>query len=167
MTGAAAVRKSSFAPVADGNARVLILGSLPGEVSLARAQYYGHPRNQFWRLMSEVLRRPLPGAYEARLAALQAGGVALWDVVASAERVGSLDTNIKAPEANPLAEFVATLPRLKAVGFNGGKSLAIGRPALAGSGVALVPLPSSSPAYTLAFAEKALAWGELRRFLDL
>lgn len=166
MAVPAAVRKSSFAPVADAGARLLILGSLPGEASLRKAQYYGHPQNQFWRLMGEVLGRELPEAYEARLAALRAAGVALWDVVASAERVGSLDARIKAHQANPLADFVSTLPRLRAVAFNGGKSLAIGRPALAGAGLELIALPSSSPAYTLPFARKAEAWGELRRFLE-
>lgn len=166
MAEPAAIRKSSFAPIADASARLLILGSLPGEVSLKKAQYYGHPQNQFWRLMGGVLGRPLPEAYEARLAALQGAGVALWDVVASAERVGSLDAQIKAHEPNPLADFVATLPRLKAVAFNGGKSQAIGRPALASAGVELIALPSSSPAYTLPFARKAEAWGDLRRFLE-
>jgi len=166
MAEPAAIRKSSFAPVADASARLLILGSLPGEASLRKAQYYGHPQNQFWRLMGEVLGRAFPEAYEARLDALRDAGVALWDVVASAERVGSLDASIKAHEPNPLADFVATLPSLKAVAFNGGKSHAIGRPALVGAGVALIALPSSSPAYTLPFARKAAAWGELRRFLE-
>jgi TDG/mug DNA glycosylase family protein len=166
MAEPSAIRKSSFAPVADTGARLLILGSLPGEISLQKAQYYAHPQNQFWRLMGEVLGRPLPEAYEARLAALQDAGVALWDVVASAERVGSLDAQIKAHEPNPLADFVATLPQLRAVAFNGGKSQAIGRPALAGVPVELIALPSSSPAYTLSFAKKAAAWGQLRRCLE-
>jgi hypoxanthine-DNA glycosylase len=167
MAAPAAIRKSSFAPVADAGARLLILGSLPGEVSLRKAQYYGHPQNQFWRLMGEVLGRPLPAGYDERLESLCGAGVALWDVVASAERVGSLDARIKAHAANPLADFVATLPRLKAVAFNGGKSYAIGGPALADARVELIALPSSSPAYTLPFARKAEAWRELRRFLDL
>jgi hypoxanthine-DNA glycosylase len=163
---AAAPRKSSFPPIADARARLLILGSLPGEASLRKAQYYANPLNQFWRLMSVVLGRSPPEAYEARLAMLQDAGVALWDVVRSAVRAGSLDAQIRDHEANPLADFAASLPQLRAVAFNGGRAFAIGRRALAGCPVELVALPSSSPAYTLPFPAKAEAWAELRRFLE-
>ena len=166
MAAPAASRKSSFAPVADAGARLLILGSLPGEASLKKGEYYGNPRNQFWRLMGEVLGRELPEAYEARLAALRGAGVALWDVVASAERAGSLDARIKAHEPNRLADLVVALPRLQAVAFNGGRAFAIGHRALADGKVELVPLPSSSPAYTLPYERKAVAWTGLRRFLE-
>lgn len=159
--------KSSFAPVADARVRLLVLGSLPGEVSLRKQQYYAYPHNQFWRLMGHVLRRELPADYEARLAALLAAGVGLWDVVRTATRAGSLDASIRGHQPNPLEGFVATLPRLRAVAFNGATAAAIGRRALGGvAGVELVSLPSSSPAYTLAFARKAEAWAGLRRFLE-
>ena len=167
MAEAAAQRKSSFEPVADAGARLLILGSLPGEVSLAKAQYYGNARNQFWRLVGGVIGQALPEAYEARLAALHGAGVGLWDVVRSAVRPGSLDASITDHEANPLAKFVTTLPRLQAVAFNGGRAYAIGRRALADCQIELVPLPSSSPAYTLSFERKAAEWTQLRRFLEL
>jgi hypoxanthine-DNA glycosylase len=166
MSEPVAPRKSSFEPVADAGARLLILGSLPGEASLRKAQYYGNERNQFWRLMGEVLGHELPGPYEARLAALKGAGVGLWDVVRSAVRPGSLDAQIREHQPNPLADFVATLPRLKAVAFNGGRAFAIGRRALSDCRVELIPLPSSSPAYTLPFPRKAVAWAELRRFLE-
>jgi hypoxanthine-DNA glycosylase len=166
MAEPAAVRKASFAPIADAGARLLILGSLPGEASLRKAQYYGNARNQFWRLMGAALGHELPEAYGARLAALQAAGVALWDVVRTAVRPGSLDARIRDHEPNPLADFVATLPRLRAVAFNGGRAFEIGKPALAGCRLELVPLPSSSPAYTLPFERKAEAWAGLRRFLE-
>jgi hypoxanthine-DNA glycosylase len=165
---APALRKASFAPIADAGARLLILGSLPGEMSLRRGQYYGNPQNQFWRLMGVALGRELPEPYEARLVALQGAGVALWDVVRSAVRAGSLDGQIRDHRPNPLAEFVATLPRLRAVAFNGKTAAAIGARALAGvAALELIPLPSSSPAYTLPFERKAQAWAELRRFLEL
>jgi len=165
---AAPLRKSSFAPVADPSARLLILGSLPGDMSLRIGQYYGNPQNQFWRLMGVALGRDLPEPYEARLAALRGAGVALWDVVRSAVRAGSLDAQIRAHQPNALAAFVATLPRLQAVAFNGKTSAAIGRRALAGvERLALIALPSSSPAFTLAFERKAEAWGQLRRFLEM
>jgi hypoxanthine-DNA glycosylase len=167
MAPASQPLKSSFPPVADPDARLLVLGSLPGEVSLKRAQYYGHPQNQFWRLMGSVLGRELPDAYEARLATLRAAGVALWDVVQTARREGSLDARIRDHQPNPLRDFVTSLPRLRAVAFNGGTASAIGRRALGEQpGLALISLPSSSPAYTLAFEAKAAAWRQLRSFLE-
>jgi double-stranded uracil-DNA glycosylase len=167
MAAPAALRKSSFAPVADPRARLLILGSLPGEMSLRIGQYYGNPQNQFWRLMGAALGRELPGDYAARLAALQRAGVALWDVVRSAVRAGSLDGQIRDHQPNPLADFAATLPRLQAVAFNGKTAAAIGARALADvAALELIALPSSSPAYTLAFERKAEAWSQLARFLE-
>jgi len=161
--------KSSFPPVADRNTRVLVLGSLPGEVSLSRGQYYAHPQNQFWRLIGAVIGGDLSRlAYEDRLAALNAAGVGLWDVIQSAERVGSLDTAIRRHEPNALAAFTASLPALRAVAYNGGKASAIGRKSLGGeTGFEQVTLPSSSPAHTLSFNRKAANWLQLRAFLDL
>lgn len=158
--------KSSFPPVADTATRLLILGSLPGEVSLARAQYYAHPQNQFWRLMETVIEADLVDlTYEARLAKLLEHGVGLWDVVGQARRAGSLDGAIREVTPNALADFAATLPALRAVAFNGLTAAAIGRKQLpAGFAPALITLPSSSPAYTLAFARKAEAWAALRGF---
>jgi len=160
--------KQGLPAVAGPDTRLLILGSLPGEVSLARRQYYGHPQNQFWRLMGEVLDEPLaPLAYEDRLARLAARGVGLWDVVARARRQGSLDAALREAEANDLEAFVGGLPQLRAVGFNGGVSARIGQAALAGQAgrLALIPLPSSSPAFAgMSFAAKAERWKTLTRF---
>lgn len=159
-------RKASFAPVARADARLLILGSLPGEASLAAQRYYAHPTNQFWALAGAVIGRELAFLpYEARLAALQHGGIALWDVVASATRRGSLDTAIRQIEGNRLGELVAGLPRLRAVGFNGGTAARIGRRLLGGTRVALIDLPSSSAAHTRPFKEKAEAWSGLAQFV--
>lgn len=158
--------KRSFPPVADTHTRLLVLGSLPGEESLAQRRYYANPRNQFWTLIGGVIRRDLvPLSYEARLEALLAAGVGLGDTVASATRAGSLDTAIRGHTANDVRALAETLPELSAVAFNGGRSAAIGLKALAGTSYALVPLPSSSPAYTLALADKQQAWGALRQFL--
>lgn len=159
--------KRSFGPVVDERTRVLVLGSLPGEESLARRQYYAHPRNQFWRLIGAVAEAELePLAYEARLERLLEARIGLWDTVGSATRRGSLDGAIRSIEANPLAELVGRLPDLRAVGFNGGRSAALGMRQLAGPGApVLLPLPSSSPAYTLPFAAKAERWMALRPFL--
>jgi hypoxanthine-DNA glycosylase len=106
--------------------------------------------------------------YPARHAALERAGIALWDTVASAHRKGSLDSAIRGAEHAPLAELVASLPHLRAVGFNGRKSAAIGRPQLADSGLALIDLPSSSPAYAaMPLAEKERLWARLADFLCL
>lgn len=159
--------KHCFPPVVDKRTRLLLLGSLPGEVSLARARYYAHPQNQFWRLVGGVIGRDLVAlGYEERLAALLAAGIGLWDVVGSAARRGSLDGNIRDASANDLLALTASLPALKAVGFNGGKSAAIGMPQLATrDGLALIPLPSSSPAYTLSFEAKLERWQALKPWL--
>ncbi|HMJ93761.1 MAG TPA: DNA-deoxyinosine glycosylase [Allosphingosinicella sp.] len=159
--------KHCFPPVADSRTRLLLLGSLPGEESLARARYYAHPQNQFWRLVGGVIARDLvPLDYESRLRALLEAGVGLWDTVGSATRRGSLDGNIRDTRPNDLAELAATLPELRAVGFNGGKSAALGMKQLQGdTRLALIPLPSSSPAYTLAFESKAAEWMKLQVYL--
>jgi hypoxanthine-DNA glycosylase len=158
--------KRSFPPVANESTRLLLLGSLPGEQSLAETRYYANPRNQFWRLMGAVVDADLiPLSYDDRLAALLGAGVGLWDTVASAEREGSLDAAIRGHSANKLAGLASGLPQLRAVGFNGGTSARIGMKELAGTSLALVPLPSSSPAYTLPFEEKQAAWLALKRFL--
>src|SRR5690606_19780409 len=120
-------RKASFAPVVAPATRVLILGSLPGERSLAAGRYYAHPRNRFWHLVGRVIGIDLELlAYEARLAALLAAGIGLWDTVATARRDGSLDAAIRDAEATPLAGIVATLPALRAVAFNGATAARIG-----------------------------------------
>lgn len=161
-------RKRSFPPVWRGDARLLVLGSLPGEASLAAARYYAHPRNQFWRLMGEVIGQELePLPYDERLAALLDARVALWDVVAEAERSGSLDAAIREHQPNDLRTLVGELPELRAIGFNGAMAAKIGTAALGETPlkVALVRLPSSSPALPRAYGEKLTAWLELRTFL--
>jgi hypoxanthine-DNA glycosylase len=145
---------------------VLILGSLPGERSLAEQRYYAHPQNRFWHLIGGVIGRELqPLGYQERLAALLEAKVGLWDVVGSATRSGSLDTAIRAAEPNPLADLTASLPHLRTVAFNGGTAARMGTAQLAGTGLTLIPLPSSSPAYaSMAVGEKERRWAELREF---
>ncbi|MBB5746955.1 DNA-deoxyinosine glycosylase [Brevundimonas variabilis] len=160
--------RRAFDPVVDARTRVLILGSLPGEASLAAGQYYAHPRNAFWPLMDGVTGRTLSAmAYQDRLQCLQSVGVGLWDVIASAERSGSLDSAIRSPEAADLRSLVAQLPLLQAVAFNGGTAMRLGSRILepCRHRLALIPLPSSSPAHARPLLEKAAHWSRLRSFL--
>lgn len=161
-------RSESFAPIAAPDTRLLILGSLPGTASLAAGRYYANPRNQFWRLTGALVGQPLDDlSHDARISALVAAGIGLWDSIGSAERRGSLDMAIRKPRPNPLAAFAAGLPLLEAVAFNGAKAAAIGRRALAGTRLALYDLPSSSPACTLPLATKHAAWAALAPHLQL
>ena len=159
--------KRSFPPVVDQQTRLLILGSLPGEQSLARHQYYAHPQNKFWELVGAVIDVDLRSlAYDARLIKLLHHGIGLWDVIAHAERKGSLDASIRNESHNGLEELARTLPALRAVGFNGGTAARIGskRLHLLADRLTLISLPSSSPAYTLAFSVKLQAWRALGNF---
>jgi hypoxanthine-DNA glycosylase len=146
-----------------------VLGSLPGEASLAAGRYYAHPQNAFWRLIGGVIGEDLAALpYDDRLAALLGHRVGLWDVVGEATRPGSLDTAIRNATHNDLAALVETLPDLRAVAFNGGKASRDGRRLLSAheDRLRLVTLPSSSPAYaSLGLAEKAAVWNGLRDVL--
>lgn len=156
--------KSCFPPVVNAQTRVLILGSLPGEASLAAQQYYAHPQNQFWRLLSAVLQVELGNlAYHDRLQTLLKYGIGLWDVLARAHRAGSLDSAIREKQYNDLQRLLADLPQLALAAFNG---------QTAGKAVVHLPatlpfyiLPSSSPAYTLSFEAKKQQWLILRTYL--
>lgn len=146
--------------------RVLILGSLPGERSLAERRYYAHPQNQFWRLVGAAIGRDLAGLpYDERLTTLLGAGVGVWDVVAEARREGSTDAAIRDAATNDLAALADRLPELRAVAFNGGTAAAIGRPLLADRGLVLLAFPSSSPLHTVGIAAKQPRWGELAAWL--
>ena len=159
--------KRALDPVVDAQTRLLILGSLPGDASLRAGQYYGHPQNGFWRLVGRVIGVDLVALdYPSRLEALKTAGVGLWDVIASAERRGSLDAAIRNVEAADLTQLVDGLPALTAIAFNGGTAARLGRRRLtARPGVVLIDLPSSSPAHTRPLSEKAAAWAALGPFL--
>lgn len=155
-------RLQGLNPWVDINTQLLLLGSFPGVASLQAQQYYGHPRNQFWRLLGEALDLPLATRdYEHRLALLAEAHVGLWDVITETHRDGSLDSDIRDPLASDLRGLLSTLPALRCLAFNGGTAHRIGLRHL-GPGLAaryrILGLPSSSPAYTLAYADKRRAW---------
>ncbi|MDM1049586.1 MULTISPECIES: DNA-deoxyinosine glycosylase [Sphingobacterium] len=139
--------KSSFPPIISADAKVLILGSLPGDLSLLQQQYYGHPQNRFWKLMHLLFEEELSGQYEDRKRLLLKNGVALWDVCATAIRPGSMDSDISEVQANAIPELLATYPGIKRVFFNGQKAMALHDKLLKRvEGVEYIGLPSTSPA---------------------
>lgn len=150
---------AGFPPVIDRATRILVLGSFPGEASLAAQQYYAHPRNQFWHLLSAVLDDALAGLpYEQRLQRLRSHGIGLWDVIAACAREGSLDTAIRQAQANEFAMLKLQCPQLEKVCFNG-KTSGRFEPAFAAAGFRTLVLPSSSPANAqLSFEEKLAQW---------
>lgn len=158
--------KAGLPPIARPDARLFILGSLPGDASLAAGKYYAHPQNQFWRLVGSVIGEDLDSLpYERRLDRLSETRIGLWDVIGSAERQGSLDQAIRNANHNRIERLLHDYRDLEAVAFNGGKSAAIGRKLLGSAlNLTLIDLPSSSPAYTRPFAEKAKAWARLAPF---
>ncbi len=148
-------------PVADERTRLLVLGSFPGVASLRAGEYYAHPRNQFWPLLSAMWGLDLRAlAYPERLAAMSARGVGLWDVYAHCRREGSLDSAIREAAFNDLAGLRRIAPRLAAIVHNGAES-ARGRRFTASLGVAVASLPSTSPAHAAwSFERKLVAWRE-------
>ncbi|MFA9274800.1 MAG: DNA-deoxyinosine glycosylase [Candidatus Aquirickettsiella gammari] len=157
--------KRSFAPIVNQNTQLLILGSLPGDASLAQQQYYAHPQNRFWHLLSDVLQcNLLEQDYERRLQSLLMYRIGLWDVIAEAQRRGSLDSQIRERADNDLLALISTLPQLHTIAFNGATASKIGHKLLDAESnrYRILSLPSSSPAYTLAYSLKLKAWLHLR-----
>jgi hypoxanthine-DNA glycosylase len=113
------VKKISFPPVVSSACTKLILGSMPGEKSLSKQQYYAHGNNRFWKLTTTLLGGNVLSSYEERLQTLLTNNIALWDVLRHCEREGSSDINIKAEEANDFAAFFKNYPNIKTIFFNG------------------------------------------------
>ncbi|WP_310385859.1 DNA-deoxyinosine glycosylase [Roseateles sp.] len=158
------LRLQGLSPQVAADTRVLVLGSFPGVASLLAQQYYGHPRNQLWRLLGDSFGLPLAQAdYPSRLQLLLANKIGLWDVISETHRRGSLDSEIRDPRPSDLFTLLADLPRLRLIAFNGGTAAKIGLRQLgsAADRYRILALPSSSPAYTLAYAGKLAAWGAI------
>lgn len=159
-------RIHGFPPISRADARILILGSMPSRESLARQQYYAHPRNAFWPIISALLAFDEPG-YRQRIKRVRAGGVAIWDVLQACFRRGSLDSDIdnETLVPNDFRPFFHDHPAIRRVYFNGAKaeSVYLKRvlPGLTGEAAALprLRLPSTSPAHaTLSLEQKTAAW---------
>ena len=156
----------SFPPIESARARVLILGTMPGKASLRAQQYYAHPQNAFWRIVGEIFRFDAQSAYATRSASLAASGVALWDVLKSCTREGSLDSDIESAAIvpNDFAAFFARHAKIRRVCFNGAKAEQLYmrhvRPLITDHPEIIhVRLPSTSPANaSVSLPEKMRAW---------
>lgn len=157
------LRVQSFAPLHRGDARVLILGSMPGRASLHANQYYAHPRNAFWPILGSWCGIAADAPYAERVTALLDAHIALWDVLEHCERVGSLDSaiDLKAARPNAIAELLGAQPQIERVLFNGAAAANIYQrfqlPQAAP--LQLRRLPSTSPAHAgMSLAEKTRRW---------
>jgi hypoxanthine-DNA glycosylase len=160
--------KSGLPPIARSDARLFVLGSLPGDASLAARRYYAHPTNQFWRLLGQAIDEELqPLSYAERLQRLADRHVGLWDVIASASRQGSLDQAIRLAEHNQIQHLLRDFRDLRAIAFNGAAAANIGRKLIGKppADVTLIDLPSSSAANTQGFVEKMAVWAQLNEFV--
>lgn len=163
----------SFAPVAHQQARLLILGSMPGKASLATGQYYAHPRNLFWSIMQQLFAIDPVAQYPDRLEALKSCGIALWDVLGECERRSSLDGDIIETSIvpNDLPGFLRQYAQIRHIAFNGGKAeqvfkrYVLPRLTLAGE-MNFLRLPSTSPANaSIALEHKLTSWRQVTNLL--
>ena len=169
-----ASRIASFPPVAAQGARILILGSMPGEASLKAGQYYAHPRNAFWPIMGELCACDATAPYQQRVEALQSNGIAIWDVLKSCRRAGSLDSAIESgtTAVNDFETFFDSHPRITSVLFNGAAAERCYRQQVLFKveylPLAYTRLPSTSPAHaSLSIARKAKLWhAAMKSLLD-
>lgn len=169
------VHDKGFPPIADQHARVLVLGSLPGQESLRQQQYYAHPHNAFWKIMGHLFGAGPELPYKDRAQRLVRNGIALWDVCAAAQRPGSLDTAIvhSSVVANDLALFIESHPGIVLICFNGGKAADLYRrlvlPGLPTNvrTIRYETLPSTSPAHAaMTFEEKLTRWAAVLQNLN-
>ena len=157
-----------FAAAASADARLLILGSLPGVRSIDAGEYYAHPRNAFWHIIEVLFAIPRAENYTTRIAMLNANGIALWDVLQASRRKGSLDSSIERASAvpNDFTRFFAAHPHIETVAFNGGAAAKLFGKHVAETidnpSLRLLPLPSTSPAHAaMSLAEKLAAWRKI------
>jgi TDG/mug DNA glycosylase family protein len=164
-------RVQSFPPIVSERSKLIVLGSMPGEVSLKAGQYYAHPRNAFWYVMGELFGAGPSLPYDERVALLQSAGVALWDTLQACTRPGSLDASITEEVANDFPTLFSKYPNITHVFFNGGKPEKAFRrhvlPTLHGDRHVFVRLPSTSPAHAaMRLDAKVQAWSVVKKVLS-
>lgn len=152
--------KYSMRPVINDDCKILILGSLPGERSLALQEYYAHPQNQFWKIICAVLNEPVPESYELKKQLLLSHNIALWDMVHSARRDNSsLDSKIQKVIPNDIEDLLEKHKNIKRVLLNGGKASSLFKKYFNNLEVETISVPSTSPAYAvMRIEEKIKLW---------
>lgn len=159
----------SFDPIINENSRILILGTMPGEESLKKQQYYGHLRNHFWKVIYSLFGDDLQDDYLARKNYLITHHIALWDVLEGCERKGSLDADIKNPIPNRIPELLLEYPNVTYLFFNGAKAEALfkkfHKDFCENNKLKTMRLPSTSPAHAIAFEAKLKQWMKIKEVL--
>lgn len=159
-------RISSFPPIIDKNSKILILGSIPGVNSLEKQEYYGHPQNKFWKIIFELFNEEFTENYTDKINVLTKNHISLWDVLDSCERKGSLDSEIKNEEANPILALLEKHEKISGIFCNGGKSFKTLQQILGKNfKIPIILLPSTSPLHTISFAEKLEKWKIIKNYL--
>ena len=155
----------SFPPIANRRAKVLILGSMPGVRSLDAGEYYAHPQNKFWVIMASVLWQSQPLTYIQKKTMLLRHGVALWDVVRSCRRNGSLDADLREVQVNNFSRLLGKCPKIKTVFCNGQTAFQLFSRSYDGTGLTICCLPSTSPANTVSLGWKLSQWRKILNFI--
>lgn len=164
----------SFKPIINDNSQILILGSIPGVESLKKREYYGNPRNHFWRIIYSIIKEDIEPNYDKKIIFLKKNKIALWDVIDNCERVGSLDSNIKNEEVNDFKTIFKEYPNINFIGFNGKKAYDsfkkyVGFDLLRQYQISYKKLPSTSPIPSKnfkTFDEKLKEWKIIKDYLN-
>lgn len=159
----------SFVPVANENSRILILGSMPGKESLRKYQYYGHPKNAFWRLMSALLCEPYYDDYQKRTEMLLRYNIALWDVLKSCERKSSLDADIKKAIVNDFTVFFSKYKNIAHTFFNGQMAYNTFKRNVGFefADITFESLGSTSPAHAISFEKRMEDWKRIVPYIEV
>lgn len=154
---------TSFPPIVNASTKILILGTMPGEISLAKQEYYGNKNNQFWKIIFQLFATiPVSEVYSDKTQLLQKNQIGLWDVLEKCERKGSLDSQIKNQIENDLLQLLKDFPEINTILFNGMQSHNYFLKKFGAiEGITLQVLPSTSPANTQSFDEKLRIWSEV------
>lgn len=159
------MRICSFPPIANKKSKLLILGTMPGKDSLKYNQYYAHPRNAFWKLMFDILETPFSSNYKLKQKLLLDNNIALWDVLATCYREGSLDSAILEEEAHDIRGFLDTHPKVSHLAFNGKSSYNFFKKYGKGIELPYLLLPSTSPAYVISYERKLKDWSGIKNII--
>ncbi|HQP10371.1 MAG TPA: DNA-deoxyinosine glycosylase [Candidatus Omnitrophota bacterium] len=157
---------TSFPPIVDSRCQILILGSMPSIRSLQAQEYYAHPQNQFWKIMAVLLGHALPLTYAQKKRMLLKSRIALWDVISSCKREGSLDSRIRQVKFNDFAALFKKYKSIRAVFCNGNTAFKLFQKASHRCDLPVFPVPSTSPAYTKSLAWKTGRWKNILPIID-